>query len=61
MVCFFVMLITRGEEMNITKFIQDHKDLSELPFLIVFRTILFLREMGMLKECVDADVDRVQP
>ena len=55
------MLITRGEEMNITKFIQDHKDLSELPFLIVFRTILFLREMGMLKECVDADVDRVQP
>lgn len=45
--------------MNITKFIQDHKELSELPFLVVFRTILFLRETGMLKECVGADVDRI--
>ena len=43
--------------MNITEFIKSHKELNELPFLIVFRTIQVLREKGMLKEL--GDVDRV--
>ena len=45
--------------MNITKFIKSHKELNELPFLVVFRTMQVLREKGMLK--VLEDVDRVQP
>ena len=36
--------------MNITQFIKSHKELNELPFLIVFRIIQVLREKGMLKE-----------
>lgn len=47
--------------MNITQFIKSHKELNELPFLVVFRTIQVLREMGMIKGLGDADVDRVQP
>lgn len=43
--------------MNITEFIKSHKELNELPFLIVFRVIQVLREKGMLKEF--DDVDRV--
>ena len=43
--------------MNITEFIKSHKELNELPFLVVFRTIQVLREKGMLKEL--SDVDRV--
>ena len=43
--------------MNITQFIKSHKELNELPFLVVFRTIQVLREKGMIKEF--ADVDRV--
>lgn len=43
--------------MNITEFIKSHKELNELPFLIVFRTIQVLREKGMLKEL--SDVDRI--
>lgn len=43
--------------MNITEFIKSHKELNELPFLIVFRTIQVLREKGMLKAF--DDVDRV--
>ena len=43
--------------MNITKFIKSHKELNELPFLVVFRTIQILREKGMLKEF--ENVDRV--
>ena len=35
--------------MNITEFIKSHKELNELPFLIVFRTMQVLREKGMLK------------
>lgn len=35
--------------MNLAKFIQNHKELSELPFLIVFRTLSILKEMNMLK------------
>ena len=46
--------------MNITQFIKSHKELNELPFLVVFRTIQVLREKGMLKGFDgDADVDRV--
>jgi hypothetical protein len=44
--------------MNITQFIKSHKELNELPFLVVFRTIQVLREKGMIKEF--DDVDRVQ-
>ena len=48
--------------MNITKFIKSHKELNELPFLVVFRVIQVLREKGMVN-CLDGDtdVDRVQP
>ena len=44
--------------MNITQFIKSHKELNELPFLVVFRTIQVLREKGVIKEF--DDVDRVQ-
>jgi hypothetical protein len=36
-------------QMNLAKFIQNHKELNELPFLIVFRTLSILQNMGMLK------------
>lgn len=36
-------------KMNIATFIQNHKELSELPFLIVFRTMQILNNMGVLK------------
>lgn len=35
--------------MNITNFIKSHKELSDLPFLVVFRVLFVLREKGMLK------------
>lgn len=41
--------------MNITQFIKSHKELNELPFLVVFRTIQVLREKGILKLEVDTD------
>lgn len=41
--------------MNITELIKSHKELNELPFLIVFRTIQVLREKGMLKGFDDVD------
>lgn len=44
--------------MNITEFIKSHKELNELPFLVVFRTIQVLMEKGMLRGF--DDVDRVQ-
>jgi hypothetical protein len=40
---------------NITNFIKSHKELDELPFLIVFRTIQILREKGALKGFDDVD------
>ena len=43
--------------MNITQFIKAHKELNELPFLVVFRTIQVLRKKRMLKGF--EDVDRV--
>lgn len=42
--------------MNISKFIMNHKELKELPFLIVFRTMHVLSEMGML-HFADGDTD----
>ena len=44
--------------MNITQFIKSHKELNELPFLVVFRVLSVLHEKGMLKGF--DDVDRVQ-
>ena len=41
--------------LNITKFIKSHKDLDELPFLVVFRTILVLSDLGMLRVSVSED------
>lgn len=43
--------------MNITEFIKSQKDLRDLPFLVVFRTIQVLREKGYLIELEDNDVD----
>lgn len=43
--------------MNITQFIKSHKELNELPFLVVFRTLQVLRKKGMLRGF--DDVDRV--
>ena len=59
MAVFFVILLPRGDDMNITRFIKSHKELNELPFLVVFRAIQVLREKGMLKGF--DDVDRIQP
>ena len=55
MVAFFVILSPRGDDMNITQFIKSHKELNELPFLVVFRTIQVLREKGLLKGFDDVD------
>ena len=46
--------------MNLAKFIQNHKELSELPFLIVFRTMQILKSMGMLKIEDNTDVEATQ-
>ncbi len=40
---------------NITELIKTTKELNELPFLVVFRTIQVLREKGMLKGFDDVD------
>jgi hypothetical protein len=47
-------------KMNIATFIQNHKELSELPFLIVFRTMQILKNMGMLKIEDNTDVETTQ-
>ena len=57
MTVFFVIIYPRGDDMNIIEFIKSHKELNELPFLVVFRVLSVLREKGMLKEF--DDVDRV--
>ena len=46
-----------GDDIRITEFIRENKELNELPFLVVFRTMKALREKGMIK--VFYDVDRV--
>ena len=55
MAVFFVIIKPRGDDMNITQFIKSHKELNELPFLVVFRVIQVLREKGMLKGFDDVD------
>ena len=40
---------------NITQFIKSIKELNELPFLVVFRTIQVLNEKGILKGFEDVD------
>lgn len=46
--------------MNITQFIKSNKDLKDLPFLVVFRTIQVLRENGMLRLAEEKkNVDRI--
>lgn len=48
--------------MNITQFIKSNKDLKDLPFLVVFRTIQVLRENGMIQLTEDKkNVGRIQP
>ena len=46
--------------MNIAKFIKEHKELDNLPFLIVFRTMTVLKDLGMLKYGGDTDVEKPQ-
>lgn len=36
--------------MDIAKIIKNHKELSELPFLVVFRTMAILKEKGLLRD-----------
>jgi hypothetical protein len=56
----FCGILYEGDKMNITQFIKSHKKLNELPFLVVFRVIQGLCEMGMIKNLDgDPDVDRV--
>ena len=55
MAVFFVIILPRGDDMNITQFIKSHKELNELPFIVVFRTMQVLRGMGMLKSFDDVD------
>ena len=43
------MIFAGDKEMNLAKFIQNHKDLNDLPFLIVFKVMIILNDMGMLK------------
>lgn len=44
--------------MNITELINSTKELNDLPFLVVFRTIQVLREQGWLIDL--NNVDRIQ-
>lgn len=41
--------------MDITKLIKTNKELSELPFIAVFRTIEILKENGLLRSFEDVD------
>ena len=51
------VIVFVGDKMNIAKFIQNHGELNELPFLIVFRTLSILKEMNMLKIEDNTDVE----
>ena len=45
-------------EMDLVRFIATHKELNELPFLVVFKTMLELKKMGVLRfKEGDADVE----
>lgn len=47
--------------MSIAKFIREHKEFDRLPFLIVYRTISVLKDLGVLKLYGgDADVEKAQ-
>lgn len=34
--------------MDLTKFINSHEELKELPFLVVYRVLQILRDKGLL-------------
>jgi hypothetical protein len=45
-------------EMDLVRFIATHKELNEPPFLAVFKTMLELKKMGVLKfKEGDSDVE----
>lgn len=44
--------------MNIGKFIKEHEPLNELPYIIVFETIIALKELGLLKD--DGEIKDVE-
>ena len=46
--------------MRIVKLIQSHKELSELPFLVVYKTICVLQKMQMLKFKEEENVETAQ-
>lgn len=56
----FVLLCLWVIKMNIVRFIQNHKELNELPFLIVFRTMQILKSMGVLKLEDNTNVETTQ-
>lgn len=50
--------------MDISRFIKNHKELNELPFLIVFRTLCVLQNMKVLNiaaEVQDVETSQREP
>ena len=47
--------------MNIADFIKNNKELNNLPFLICYKTICVLNEMGMLKEAENVETEKRKP
>jgi hypothetical protein len=45
----FDIFLSGDDLMNIVKLIQSHKELRELPFLVVYRTLSVLQCMGILR------------
>ena len=47
----FVIVISEKRRliMDITKFIKSHKELADLPFLVVYSTIKILVDKGILR------------
>ena len=35
--------------MNISKFIENHRELSDMPYLVVYATIKYLIDKGLIK------------
>ena len=59
---FFCYYMCGGDNMNITQLIKSNRQLNELPFLVVFRTIQVLKESGLLVTFeTKKDVDTIQP
>lgn len=46
--------------MNLSKFIKSHKELNELPFLVVYSTLQILQNLGLLRTDNDNDVETIQ-